>query len=549
MKQKIGLNKNLLKAIQKLIKEAQISPAPAQPIVKPITKPSPVTRPLKIPKQWPTTAPQPTPKANQEPTIAQKHGFLTLEREWKLMKETERMKQLLLMETPMDIEPSHLGAPHQDIKSGLAGHSLTAFNIVDLLNKKVLDKSTLEKLGEEDYNAIVKYIKDNNIKVYDNPMEQVNTANIIMRLEAPHRSKLENLALNIVKQKFGLPDEIMNMIQAKLTNNMHSEAASEDNVEQDIQKTLDNFTPEEQKIIKKHIDKRIIHNALMMGAGFRAHQVFSELKSNLDAIDNKLYPLYKSFMKNVELFMWKVSPKMLAGQRMSGGKSSLDIQNGELKGAKAEAIMFPILLHEVAKSAVEILFAQNIIDVHDKHGEKVSKAVMKHSESYYNEHWMKLIGPRLWKYLHDAIDFVVKEHGNDYTIVAYVLNRMATMEPDEFLTLIDDVIYKGDVAIQKIKKIIDEVQGDIENFERQNQIVPTPEELNNDEEDHSDEIERLIRSQRPNLEAGIQNKKKSAQPSNLESMNVIELTDALQDAIENEDYALAARIRDVINSK
>lgn len=564
--------------IKKLLKESEV--APAQPITKPTTKPT--TRPLKIPKKWPGPAPKPMPKAGQtetNPTIAPptttptparrplkiptkwpspapkpmpkargtnvSKGHITLEQEWRLIQETNRMKQLL-REAPMDVEPSRFGEPHPSIRGGIEGQQETPFSAVELFKKKPLDKSTLEKLGEEEYNAIVGELS--NIEVL-NPMQIMNLVQMIIRIEQGHKSTLENLSLSIVQQKFGLPDDVIDMIKANLMGNQNIEPPedSDDSPEEEV---MDELTPEEQEVVKKHIDKRIVHNALMMGAGYRAHSILNNVKSSLDAVDDKLYPMYKKLMPNVEIFMWKVPVEEMFGQRQVWGKSELKFEKKEeeteLKGAEAQAIMFPILLHEVAKAAVEILFAQHVLDIYEKYGEKVSKAVMKQSESYMDEHWMKLIGPRLWKYLHDAIDFVVKEKEEDYTIVAYVLNRMATMEPEEFMELMDNVLYNGDIAIQKIRSLVDEVKGDIENFENQQHETPTPEELEAGEEDHSSEIEKLMQTQRPDLEADLINKTKTKVSKKLEDMDIAELTTALEGALENEDYALAARIRDSI---
>ena len=195
-----------------------------------------------------------------------------------------------------------------------------------------------------------------------------------------------------------------------------------------------------------------------------AHKVFDELRNALDGINPRLYPMYKTIMPNMELFLWQMDVEEMFGQRVNLGKCEIN-DEGE---CKATAVIFPILLHEVAKGAVEILFLQHLADIQQQHGEMVARKVVKDADSYKDEHWLKLIGPQLWKYLHDALTFVVEEENEDYTIIAYVLNRMASMEPEAFMALLDDTIHNGPAAIQKIKAILAQVRNDIDAFENQN---------------------------------------------------------------------------------
>ncbi len=285
----------------------------------------------------------------------------------------------------------------------------------------------------------------------------------------------------------------------------------------------------------------------MMGAGYRAHKVFDELKNSLDGIDERLYPLYQRMMPNVEIFMWKMPVEEMYGARQMWGKSKINCEGGSCK-AEAEAIIFPVLLHEVAKAAVEILFLQHLADVQEKYGEPVAKEVVKRADSYYDEHWLKLIGPQFWKYLHDALSFVVDEEGEDYTVIAYVLNKMASMEPEEFMALMDDTIHDGPRAIEKIKQILRQVRDEIDAYENQGEEAPSPDEMFPD--DNEDEISRLLAQNQDELLTRTPEEER-AQPStkNLSDMDITELNDELGRALEYEDYRRAAQVRDEINRR
>lgn len=525
--------------------------APAKPTTAPPPTTTPVKRPnpIKIPR--PGQFPKPAPKAYKQTKEQFLESWIKLER---VVNEKKRMNRLI-QEAPMEIEPGQ-DQPDDSIRSGIEGRSETPFSAIELFSKTRLNQTAIEKIGSEEFNGIVRHLATTRRL---NMQEIFNVLNMIVRYEMPHRNALQDLSKNIVQRKFGLSDEIMDMINPELKNPGQIEAPDTDN-DTPEEEAEEHFTPEELEIIKKHTDKRIIHNTLMMGAGYRAHKIFDELKNALDGIDPRLYPLYNSIMPNVELFMWKMPVEEMYGARQMWGRCDIVDDNeqqddGEEQGegeekevsCQAQAIIFPVLLHEVAKGAVEILFLQHLADVQEKYGEAVAKKVVKNADSYYSEHWLKLIGPQLWKYLHDALTFVVNEENEDYGIIAYVLNRMASMEPEVFVSILDDTIHDGPQAIEKIRRIVSQVRNDIEAYENQNNEQPTPEDITPAQEDNSDEIANLLAQTQDQLLNTPENER--PQPKKLEDMEVDELNNELQTALDLEDYDRAVQIRDILNAR
>ena len=515
---------------------------PVKPTVEPGT---PSQRPLKIPKKWPNTMPKPKPKAKVDFQLNEnKNKNIKSFPSVNYIKETNFMNKMILSEAPMDVDPSPYGDPHPSIRRGIESGENTPFSNIDLFNKRNQDKSTIEKLGGEEYKKVVDDFS--NVEPFRNQMEGMSALEQMKTIEAPHKEALEDLAVSIVKRKFGLSDELAEKIKPQLTDEDMSMEDDDDDIEEEV---MEELTPEQQAVVKKHLDKRIVHNALMMGSGYRSHSLFNEAKTTLDNMDERLFPLYKKVMGNFDLIMWKMPVDAGIEGRQVAGKAELEIDEEGEVSASAKAIVFPILLHEVAKAAVELLFAQHLVDIWEKHGEQVYNAVLKQSESYTEEHWMKLIGPRLWKYLHDSIDFVVQEEGEDYTIVSYILNRLGIMEPEEFMEFMENVLHNGPEAIAKIKLMISEINDDIDEFENQNNETPTPEELTAGEEDHSNEIEKLINQSKEELLKGKEGENPGYSAKELKDMNVDELNIELNKALESEDYEKAGKIRDQINAR
>jgi cysteinyl-tRNA synthetase len=142
---------------------------------------------------------------------------------------------------------------------------------------------------------------------------------------------------------------------------------------------------------------------------------------------------------------------------------------------------------------------------------------------------------------------VVNEENEDYAIIAYVLNRMASMEPEVFVTLLDDTIHDGPQALEKIRRIVAQVRNDIEAYENQNNEQPTPEDITPAQEDNSDEIASLLAQTQDQLLSTPENER--PQPKRLEDMEVDELNNELQTALDLEDYDRAVQIRDILKAR
>ena len=342
----------------------------------------------------------------------------------------------------MNYQDDKHNGPNLDIKNNIEKRGTNPFSKIDVLHKDAgNNQKSLERLGDEEYKDVIntakKYNSDN--ENYGIILQKIKE---VMILQKHYKANLEQLAKDVVQYNFGIPDDVMAEIFVELKDDFDDiDFALDDENEIDL---IHDFTPEEQEIIKQNVDKRIISNALMMGAGFRAHNLLEKVKPALDAINPAFFKFYSEIMSGHAFSLWKYKPseedeikfqqkvndegelKKIIQNLKIGGKSELILgqdENGdgirEVQGAKAEAVIFPVLLHEVVKAVMEYIFANGL----PQYTEHVNKEIMRQSEKFHFEHWHKLLGPRLWKYLHDAIDYIVKERDSDYTIVAYLYKK------------------------------------------------------------------------------------------------------------------------------
>lgn len=413
----------------------------------------------------------------------------------------------------MKIKNSRFGTPDPNFIAGIDGNTKCPFSGIEFLSRTNGEETTLQRIASEEFDSIVDSVENTGLMP---PIVIMNVISKCSNIERKHREELERLAIDTVAINFGLPKEIKEMLVAKLDTENDLDCTPGDDEESDNEE----LTEEELKVADELIKKRIVQNALMMGSGYRAHKLFNGIKESLDQIDEKLYPTYQTFMPSVEFYLWK--QEIPVSGRVNWGKCEIIEENGEIKG-KATAKSFIILLHEVAKIAVEIMFLQSLVDTSEKYGEKVKRYVINNADKYEDEQWMKLIGPRLWKHLHDCMDYIVKSREDDYTLVSYILNSIGVLYPKNFMSLMGLVINDGDKAVKFIEKMLDEILVEIEQYRRQ-------------------ESEDTVIPKSPQ-------KKTSKKRVALSDYSTVELNKLLRDAVESEEFERASMIKKELDSR
>jgi hypothetical protein len=302
----------------------------------------------------------------------------------------------------------------------------------------IFSPQTLEKLNKKS----AEILKDmlGNKTLMQTLISSQDILNQIAKAEAPYKSQLEQLAVNMMKELYPVIDEEGIIIDAKLGSIS------------DVNKSLDEtLTPE---------GRRRIINGITQGAALKGAFAFYLFKEHLDELDPSLVEKYSQIMKNS--FGIYHDPNAVAmmlaqlaqGHKMAGGSSKVIMKEIEDSGItiKARAICFPMLIHEINKGLHELISLQGF-----KGDKAANQAVVNKVDTLANEPNDIKYGQIIYEALNDL--FIDSKYSDEPRLREYFLQDVYQLEDDEFLSLVENSINE-EVTPQQ-RKWVDDTLRDI----------------------------------------------------------------------------------------
>ena len=283
----------------------------------------------------------------------------------------------------------------------------------------IFSPQTLEKLNKKSAETLKDML--GNKTLMQTLISSQDILNQIAKAEAPYKSQLEQLAVNMMKELYPVIDEEGIIIDAKLGSIS------------DVNKSLDEtLTPE---------GRRRIINGITQGAALKGAFAFYLFKEHLDELDPSLVEKYSQIMKNS--FGIYHDPNAVAmmlaqlaqGQKMAGGSSKVIMKEVEDSGItiKARAICFPMLIHEINKGLHELISLQGF-----KGDKAANQAVVNKVDTLANEPNDIKYGQIIYEALNDL--FIDSKYSDDSRLREYFLQDVYQLEDDEFLSLVENSI-------------------------------------------------------------------------------------------------------------
>jgi hypothetical protein len=235
----------------------------------------------------------------------------------------------------------------------------------------------------------------------DKALQRVaGTQTLLIKAEAPHKLKLEQLAINTIREIYQVPDyvDLKGIISPRL---------SLDTEQDDSPDAFLDLTLQQKNNMRDEIQKRILLNSLVHGSSMHVWKgIYHLVSEELDRINPQLRELYNYYTSTVGMEIWMMNPD--AAQAMIENNSQItqgynqlkfDKQNGFGGQVKALGLNFAVLLHELNKGVIDWLISAGIPKEYSESELRYYYAI---ADDYKNEPWHYLLGPSLWSGLLEA---------------------------------------------------------------------------------------------------------------------------------------------------
>ena len=263
----------------------------------------------------------------------------------------------------------------------------------------------------------------------------------IIAAEEGYRDELEMVATQMVTDAYPIIDYANIKIIAKIGDDMDIEMnpSNEDPATPDF----GDDDPEKMKA------KRRIINGITQGASVRGAFGFMLFREYLDQIDPELVSKYSEILKLVfgtyddENAIAMMLAAISQGQKMQGGESEMeyDDENDQFI-IKAQAMCFPMLVHEIVKGLYEIVGTEGFGSDKEKN-QAIINAVDKVSHEPEDL--------RYGKFIYDAINKLYADSGVDDPRVRELFFAELYKSPDdEFFPFVENAINDNLTAKQKV---------------------------------------------------------------------------------------------------
>jgi len=231
-------------------------------------------------------------------------------------------------------------------------------NLKEAKYEDIFSPETLQSLKGKSGESLQQMVGDKDLMQAMRRSQELLTQ--IAQAEQGHEENLISVAIDIVQQVYPIIGYNDIRIEASLGQDFTLEPPQEDDEEEE------NMDPESSvPLPDADVDlekKRRIINGITQGASIRGSFSFLLFREHLDEIDDSLVEKYNQILKlsfgiydNEEAIAMMLS-LLGQGQKMQGGESKAEYdEDADQFVVKAQAICFPMLVHEIVKGLYEII--------------------------------------------------------------------------------------------------------------------------------------------------------------------------------------------------
>lgn len=329
------------------------------------------------------------------------------------------------------------------------------------------DESTFEeKIMGDRFSEVAKRYK----RVFD--VDRIDNNEVIkdmmplcyetMAVEAKHRKKLQKLAEEMIREEYDMDKDVVE-IHAELVDEISLVGTQKNPKPMALQVEFKNH--DEMISAKEEVYKRRFLNAMIQGAAKKCNHMFHLVDEELTDMDPKLPNRYSKLMAAAD-YMYYIMPEMDNG--VTGGVVKVQFPTASNPKAviHAQAIVFPVLIHELVKGVMELLSAHGL-----PKNKKIGEYVINKADFVAAEPWDMRLGPGLWSRFTNLID------PDDFKLKHHIYSDLAELPVREFNLKMREIM----AGTKEGRKIIEAMVKDIKTSLKEDEFNEAIKEVNNDE--------------------------------------------------------------------
>jgi hypothetical protein len=204
---------------------------------------------------------------------------------------------------------------------------------------------------------------------------------------------------------------------------------------------------------KEEVYKRRFLNAMTQGASKKCNHMYHMVDDELTDLDPKLPNKYAKMMAAAD-YMYYIMPEMDNG--VSGGvvRVQFPTQSNPKAIIYAQAMVFPVLIHELVKGVMELLSAHGL-----PKNKRIGEYVINKADFLAAEPWDMRLGPALWSKFTSMIE------ADDFQLKHHIYSELAALPVREFNVKMREIMAGTKEGKKIIEGIVNEVKSGLQNDE------------------------------------------------------------------------------------
>jgi len=271
-----------------------------------------------------------------------------------------------------------------------------------------------------------------------------------MGMEAKHKKALCKLAEEMIREEFDMSKDVVE-IHAELTNEINMVGTKKNPKPMATETQFKNH--DEMVNAKDEVYRRRFMNAMIQGAAKKCNHMFHMVDDELTDLDPRLPNKYAKMMAAAD-YMYYVIPNMENG--INGGVVRVQFPTASNPKAViyAQAMVFPVLIHELVKGVMELLSAHAL-----PKNKRLGEYVINKADFLAAEPWDMRMGPGLWGRFTNMIE------PDDFHLKHHIYTELASLPVKEFNVKMREIMAGTKEGKKIIQGIVNEVKAGLQEDE------------------------------------------------------------------------------------